>query len=130
VNTDAPVPKILVVDDSEDVRLLICAALQRHFTVLDAANGDEATRLAALDQPRLVLCDVTMPGRNGCEVLRDLKANESTAHIPVVMMSGYSDQQSEDKLRALGAAGFLAKPFRLDELEAFVTGFIEPTALN
>ncbi|MGV6819768.1 MAG: PleD family two-component system response regulator [Parvularcula sp.] len=103
--------KVLVVDDlPPNVRLLEAKLRAEYFEVLTALNGEDALRIAAEEQPDIVLLDVMMPGMDGFEVCRRLKADPKTFHIPVVMVTAL-DQQA-DRLVGLnaGADDFLTKP--------------------
>lgn len=103
--------RILVVDDVPvNVKLLKVKLELEYFEVLTAASGDEALALARSERPDIMLLDIMMPGLNGYEVCRALKADPSTQHIPVVMVTALSD--AADKVLALecGADEFLTKP--------------------
>lgn len=103
--------RILVVDDIEANRRLLQAKLEaRHYSVCLASNGQEALEKAQAEAPDIILLDVMMPGMDGYEVCRRLKAQRATRHIPVVMVTALS--APEDRVRGLeaGAEDFLTKP--------------------
>ena len=103
--------RILVVDDVPvNVKLLKVKLELEYFEVLTATGGDEALALARSERPDILLLDIMMPGLNGYEVCRALKADSTTQHIPVVMVTALSD--ASDKVLALecGADEFLTKP--------------------
>jgi len=104
--------RILIVDDVATNRLMARAKLvASYFDVIEAESGEQAIELAEREQPDLILLDVLMPGIDGFETCRRLKAGRTTQHIPVVMLTAL-DQQA-DRLRGLdaGADDFLSKPY-------------------
>jgi len=123
-------PLILVVDDRADSRKLLALHLQREgWAVQLAADGEQALALAARTAPDLVLLDVLMPGMDGLEVCRRLRARPATARVPVVMLT--SLDETEDCVRGLeaGADDFVHKPFRPEELRARVRSLLRVKAL-
>ena len=110
---------VLVVDDEEDVRQVTGAMLeQQGASVLLAADGSQALELyrEQRDKIDLILLDLTMPGLSGEEVLRRLQLLGARQRI--VVMSGYSEEETMQRCTALGAAGFLRKPFELETVMA------------
>lgn len=104
--------RILIVDDVPSSRLIARAKLSMaYYDVIEAETGEEAIEVAAREEPDLILLDVMMPGIDGFETCRRLKAEPQTAHIPVVMLSSLSNRA--DRVRGLesGADDFLTKPF-------------------
>ena len=110
--------RILVVDDVEaNVRLLEAKLTIEYYDVMTCQDGATAVRLAASEQPDIILLDVMMPGMDGFETCRRLKADPETRHIPVVLVTALDGR--EDKIKGLdaGADDFLTKP--LDDVVLF-----------
>ncbi|MBF0179186.1 MAG: response regulator [Magnetococcales bacterium] len=104
-------PSILIVDDAPENLDVLKAALMEEYMVRPAINGQVALRLAGLDpQPDLILLDVMMPGMDGFEVCRRLKANEITREIPVIFVTARGEVQDELEGLRLGAVDYLTKP--------------------
>jgi PAS domain S-box-containing protein len=122
---------VLVVDDDETVRAVAQHMLERSgFTVLTARDGSEgvATFAANRDRTSLVLLDLTMPTLGGEEAFRAMR--QMRADVRVILMSGYSSQELAARFGSEGLAGFIQKPFRVEELEACLTSALHtpPTA--
>jgi len=110
------VPRILVVDDMPaNVRLLEAILEPAGYSVLSASSGPEALERVVGDLPDLVLLDVQMAGMNGYEVCRRIRENETTALLPVVMVTSHDSEARIDGIRA-GADDFVTKPFDQQEL--------------
>jgi CheY-like chemotaxis protein len=103
---------ILVVDDEQDVRSLVSMSLElgASWTVVEEMNGDLAVERAMASNPDLILLDVHLGHRDGPSVLADLRADQRTAAIPIVFLTGSAGSAQVEALRALGA-GVLSKPF-------------------
>ena len=107
---------VLVVEDNEDVRNYIVEQIQEHFKVVIAENGKTGMEKALKLIPDLIISDLMMPEVNGIELCKQVKANEKTSHIPIIMLTAKSEK--EDKLTGLevGADDYLIKPFDKNEL--------------
>jgi len=113
---------LLVVDDITTNRELLVMLLESpDCQLLEASNGPEALRLAAAAPPDLILLDVMMPGMDGFEVCRRLRADPQTAEIPVIMVTALDDQTSLLTGLEAGADDFISTPFNSAELRARVT---------
>ncbi len=113
--------RVLVVDDDPVIRELIRETLNHDsFHVLEACNGVEGMRICAEQKPDLVILDIMMPGKDGLEVLRKLREDTFTSHIPIILLTARG--MVEDKVRGLetGADDYITKPFDPLELEARV----------
>lgn len=116
--------KILVVDDDEEVRHFLQTELSVYYKVMVATNGEDGLRTAVMQQPDVIISDVMMPKMDGFTLLKNLKSNMNTNHIPIILLT--SKSEFSDRIESLdkGADGYIAKPFRLEELEALVTNVI------
>ena len=115
---------ILVVDDEQPLRDLLADVLELDgHRVLVAANGREALAIARRDRPDLVVSDVMMPLLNGVRLCQQLKADPSTASVPVILMSSVGPRI----VNGSGADAFVKKPFDLDEVEAVVRTLLVST---
>jgi CheY-like chemotaxis protein len=118
---------VLVVDDDRDTRDLLQTALeQRGYSVVLTASGKRALILARQEMPDLILLDLKLPGMDGYEVLQKLKAADSTADIPVVVITGSltEEELKRQKVLSLGASRFMTKPFAVDDLVTEIDGLI------
>jgi two-component system chemotaxis response regulator CheY len=108
--------KILVVDDSTMLRRQIARTLvDAGFDVVEASNGVEAVdKLALHPDTRLVVCDLDMPRMNGIEFLE--RVNAGTSRVPVLMLTTEGKPQLVQRAKALGAKGWIVKPFKAELL--------------
>jgi DNA-binding response OmpR family regulator len=113
------------VDDNADMRSYLARLLGAHWAVRTTANGEEALRAVAEGQPDVVLTDVMMPRVDGFELLRALRSDPATRHIPVIMLTARAGQEASVEGLEAGADDYLAKPFRADELIARVRAVLE-----
>ena len=109
--------KVLVVDDSLSVRKVVERALAgRRIQVVEAASGSVALELLEREAPELVVCDVIMPDRDGCEICAFVKTHPRLAGTPVLLMSGIVDDDVRQRAARAGADDVLLKPFAVDDL--------------
>lgn len=114
--------RLLLIEDDDDVRRVARLSLHRlgGFQVSEASGGAEGLRCAAAELPDAILLDVMMAGMDGPTTLAALRANPSTAAIPVVFLTAKAMTSEVERLRNLGAAGVLTKPFDPRSLAADV----------
>jgi DNA-binding response OmpR family regulator len=115
-----------MIDDDEEDFILVKEALESKGLKVDlywARDGDEAMNFlfrrggyANARTPNLILLDLNMPGKNGFEVLRDLKAHEGLRKIPVVILTSSRDQRNVSRGYNVGASSFMLKPLSFDEM--------------
>ncbi len=117
---------ILVVDDTAiSLKLLSDILTMQGYRVHSAESGERALALVVASPPELILLDILMPGINGFEVLRWLKAREASRDIPVIFLSGINESAQRVEGLKLGAVDFIAKPFVSAELLARVQTHLE-----
>jgi CheY-like chemotaxis protein len=107
-------PRLLLVDDARDIRAIVCMSLERvgDWTVVPVAFGQAAVNAASDDGPfDAVLLDVMMPGMDGPATLKRLREGGLPAEVPIVFLTAKVQTAEREHLRALGAAGVIAKPF-------------------
>ena len=115
--TSEPGPLILVVDDYQDAREMYAEYLQYSgFRVAEAKNGNEAVTQARALKPDLILMDLSLPGMDGWEATRVLKADEETKHIPIVALTGHALAGASEGARKAGCDSFVTKPCLPDDL--------------
>ena len=117
--------KILIVDDEANVRLLVANLLGKDYTILKAANGEEAIDIARREKPGLILMDIMMPRMDGYTACHTIKRDKAIAGIPVVMLTALGYGLNKALAREMGAEGYLAKPFDPDMLIETVEGFLK-----
>jgi PAS domain S-box-containing protein len=109
-------PLVLLVDDEAAMRDILAMHLQEDFDVVSARNGAEAFEMALAHLPDMILSDIRMPVRNGLEFCRDLRGDERTQDIPLVVLTATDDQAMKLDCLAAGATDFLSKPCSGTEL--------------
>ncbi len=112
----AQLPLLLIAEDEPDMIRFLKGELSEVFQVIEAIDGAKAVEMAIEHLPDVVLCDVMMPAKDGLQVCSELRANEHTQGIPIVMLTAKGDEKTKLDLLKAGASDFLAKPFSLTEV--------------
>ncbi|MBI2189201.1 MAG: response regulator [Acidobacteria bacterium] len=121
-------PLILVVDDYEDAREMYAEYLRFcGFRVAEARNGNEALEQAFALHPDLILMDLSLPGMDGWEATRQLKADDRTRHVPVVALTGHALAGASEGAKRAGCDSFVTKPCLPDDLVVEVRRMLEQT---
>jgi PAS domain S-box-containing protein len=115
---------VLLADDNADMRDYVRRELEGRFTVEAVANGFAALEAARERPPDVVLSDVMMPGLDGFGLLRELRADSRTAHIPVILLSARAGEEAKVEGLNAGADDYLVKPFGMRELVARLEGTV------
>lgn len=125
--TPTAAPRIVVGDDDPAILEFLSRALQRHhIEVARARNGDEALGLVRALKPGLVLLDILMPGIDGADICRAMRADVELVHIPVVFLSSLDPQRLHQVADEAGANDYLQKPVGLSELLNLVGTYLKP----
>jgi DNA-binding response OmpR family regulator len=115
--------KILVVDDEPDILEFLQIILQDEgYTVTTTDKGEYVEKLHDGGLPDLILLDVLLSGKDGRDIVKHLKSQDETRHIPVIMFSAHPS--AEETARACGAEDFVAKPFEIDVLLAKIASYL------
>ena len=109
--------RILVVEDHEDNRQILRVLLgSAGYEMIEAHDGETALTTAASERPDLILMDIQLPGLDGYEATRRIKADPTLSGIPIIAVTSYALSGDEDKARAAGCSAYVAKPYSPLEL--------------
>lgn len=118
-------PMVLLIEDNADVRAYVKSILDEGYILLQAVEGTEGLRQARSFVPDLIISDVMMPGMNGYEVCRQLKRDEKTSHIPVILLTAKISTDSRIEGLETEADLYLSKPFVPRELLLYINNLIQ-----
>ena len=113
-----PLPKLLIVEDNPEMRNLLESILTSDFDLMMAQDGVQGEELAQQYQPDIILSDVMMPNKDGFELLKAIKTNLDTSHIPIVLLTAKVDLASRIQGFDQDADDYISKPFDPNELKA------------
>ena len=117
--------QILVIEDHEDNRRILRDLLtSAGFDVLEATTGEDGVTLAEMRRPDLILMDIQLPGLDGYEATRRIKANPTLHQIPIIAVTSYALSGDEAKAKEVGCDGYVAKPFSPRALLAKVREYL------
>lgn len=109
--------KILIVEDNEMNRDLITRRLaKRGYLVIEAVDGNQGLEIATQESPDLIVADLGLPGMDGCELTRRLKAGQATKQIPVLALTAYARTEDRERALAAGCDEFETKPIQFETL--------------
>ncbi|MBI4186724.1 MAG: response regulator [Chloroflexi bacterium] len=116
--------KVLVADDDPSIIYSVKRVLGNSYSVIEASNGEEAVNLSQRHKPDIILMDMMMPKKDGITACAEIKANQTTNAIPIVMLTGVGYQLNKDLAASTGASGYITKPFKPQELLDTISNFI------
>jgi two-component system cell cycle response regulator DivK len=104
--------RVLTIEDHEDNRRIVRDLLTSvGYEVIEAVTGEDGVRLAETERPDLILMDIQLPGLDGYEATRQIKANAALCHIPIIAVTSYALSGDDLKARAAGCDAYITKPF-------------------
>lgn len=113
-------PTLLVVEDNKDLRDLLHLQLDGQFNIFTAANGVEGLRKVNLYQPDIIITDQMMPEMTGTEMIYSIRNDFQISHIPIIMLTAKTDDESKIEAIHMGANVYITKPFNIDYLVACI----------
>lgn len=116
--------RILIADDDKEVCEYLQRELENIYKIQTCSNGAEALALALQQRTDLIISDVVMPEMDGFELLKKVKTNANISHIPIILLTSQAEAENRLKGWEVGADGFLAKPFRIEELTLLCANLI------
>ncbi|WP_424987321.1 response regulator [Flagellimonas alvinocaridis] len=114
------VPVLLIADDHPDIRTVLKDIFKEDFTILEASNGEEAFELAQKEIPDMIISDIMMPKKDGYALVKELKENELTSSVPIVLLTAKAGDEARLKGLLTQADGYLTKPFNHKIVKATV----------
>jgi len=118
--------RILLVEDAEDNRQIVRDLMESvGYDLIEAEDGVAGVAIAAEHRPDLILMDIQLPVMDGYEACRRIKANPGLRHIPIIAVTSYARSGDEERTRASGCDGYVAKPFSPRQLLATINEFLE-----
>ncbi len=127
-NIENPNPStatVLIAEDNKDLRSYIRDHFTKQYTVLEAADGEEALALALDKIPDLIISDLMMPKLDGIQLCKKLKTDEKTSHIPVIILTAKTNSETKIEGLEMGADDYIGKPFDMKELEVRMHNLID-----
>lgn len=124
------IPTLLLAEDDPDTAAFSISVLKENFHIIHAKNGQQAINLIRENLPDIVLSDIMMPEKDGIELLREIRSNELTNHLPVVLFSAKASLESRLEGLQHGADAYVSKPFSPDELKLTIRNLFTTVQRN
>jgi signal transduction histidine kinase/ligand-binding sensor domain-containing protein/DNA-binding response OmpR family regulator len=119
---------VLLVEDNEDFRFYLKDNLRNNYKILEAANGKEGWQKALAHHPQLIVSDISMPEMDGITLVKKLKADKRTSHIPVILLTAMTGEEQQLRGLGTGANDYITKPFNFEVLNAKIKSLLELTS--
>jgi DNA-binding response OmpR family regulator len=117
--------RILIIEDTDEIREFLKTCLETDYSVLEAENGLKGWEIAVSELPDLIITDVIMPEMDGNEFCRNLKQDERTSHIPVIMLTAKITVEQQLEGLESGADIYLTKPFSIQVLQTYISNLLK-----
>ncbi|WP_299557462.1 response regulator [Seonamhaeicola sp.] len=121
---DEDQPILLIVEDNADVREFVKRSFSELYQILEAKNGTIGIEKAITFVPDIIISDIMMPGTNGLELCNQLKSDERTCHIPIILLTAKAGEEDQYKGLETGADDYITKPFKIKLLETRVQNLV------
>ncbi|WP_273567973.1 hybrid sensor histidine kinase/response regulator transcription factor [Maribacter halichondriae] len=122
---DENLPILLIVEDNVDVRNLLADTFRKAYQIISASNGEEGVVKAIEKIPDLIISDIMMPIKDGIQLTKQLKEDERTSHIPIILLTAKAGDENELSGIEVGADDYITKPFNQKILKSKVTSLID-----
>ena len=122
--TDDDTYRILIVEDSIELLMLMNTLLSSRYTILTAGNGVEALNVIAANELDLVISDVMMPEMDGNELTRRIKSDPNMSHLPVILLTAKTSEEDRMESMLIGADDYITKPFKMGDLKVRINNII------
>ena len=122
-------PVVLIVDDDDDLRAYLVESLKTKYKIIEASDGRQGWQKALACHPQVIISDVNMPGVDGIEMVRKIKNDNRTKHIPVIMLTVLSEETDQLKGLESGASDYLTKPFSFHLLSIKIENLLSLNSL-
>ncbi len=117
-------PLVLLVDDNEDIRAYLRESLRGTYRIVEASDGKEAWKKALSSHPEIIVSDINMPNMDGITLVKKIKKDSRTKHIPVILLTVLSDEINQIKGLETGASDYLTKPFSFQLLSIKINNLL------
>lgn len=123
-NEETANPLILVVEDNDELRNYLCLSLKNNYRVAEAVNGKKAWKKIETIQPDIIVTDLRMPEMDGLELIKMIRNDNRTSHIPVILLTAVTDNESKLEGMRLGVDDYITKPFNGEFLLARIENLL------